>query len=92
MKRLVTSLAAAALLGTGVLAISAGPASAYVVCNSNGDCWHTDHRYRYGRDLGTRYHNDDWYFHQRWDQDHERHWRDYHDGRGGYRNGIWFNF
>ena len=32
---------------------------------------------------------DDWYFHQHWDSDHEHHYRDYHKGRGYYKDGAW---
>jgi hypothetical protein len=90
LKRILTAASVAALIGIGAAA-SAGSASAYVVCNRAGDCWHTDKRYHYDRDLGARYHNDDWYFHQRWNDDRDHHYRDYHEGRGGYRNGIWFS-
>ena len=77
-----------ALIGAGALAVTAGSASAYVACNRDGDCWHTESRVRAP---GARfdYHPDDWYFHQRWDNDNRRHYRDYHEGRGYYRNGIW---
>ena len=75
-----------AAMGAGLMAATLAPASAYVACNRDGDCWHTDSRVAVP---GVRfdYHNDDWYFHQHWD-DH-RHFRDYHDGRGYYRNGLW---
>ena len=33
-----------AALAIGGLAATAGGASAYVVCNRFGDCWHTDSR------------------------------------------------
>jgi hypothetical protein len=79
-----------ALIGAGLIAGSTGGASAYVACNRAGDCWHTESRYAYDRNLGVRYHPDDWYFHQHWDG--RNHYRDYHEGRGGYRNGIWFSF
>lgn len=80
-----------ALLSAGALAATAGSASAYVVCNRDGDCWHTESRVRAP---GVRfiYHNDDWYFHQRWEADRDRHYRDYHTGRGYYRNGLWITF
>jgi len=35
------------------------------------------------------FHPDDWYFHRHWDNDSRYHYRDYHAGRGYYRNGIW---
>ena len=89
MLKLKTALSAAAttfLLGTGALVATVAPASAYMACNRDGDCWHTDSR---PRAPGIKFdvHPDDWYFHQHWDADH--HWRDYHDGRGYYRNGLW---
>ena len=33
--------AAAAVLAAGALAVTSSAASAYVVCNRAGDCWHT---------------------------------------------------
>ena len=75
------------LLG-GLLAVSvAAPASAYVACNRDGDCWHTESRYR-APGVRFDYHPDDYYFHQRWD-DGRRHFRDHHEGRGYYRSGVW---
>ena len=88
MKKFVAAAALAALMGVGVLA-TASAASAYVVCNANGECWHTDQRAHYGRDVVLQYHPDDWYFHQNWAQGNNRQWRDYHEGRGYYNNGAW---
>ena len=90
-KRLLSS-ALAALLGLSALAVTAQSASAYVVCNAAGECWHTDHRYHYQPALRAEIHPDDWYFHRDWAHDNGHHWRDYHEGRGYYRNGIWINF
>jgi hypothetical protein len=75
-----------AAMGAGLMAATMSTASAYVACNRDGDCWHTETR---GRAPGVRfdYHPDDWYFHQKWDD--RRHFRDYHEGRGYYRGGIW---
>ena len=88
LKRLALTASAAALLAFGGLVASSVAANAYVACNRDGDCWHTD-----SRDLapGIRFdfHPDDWYFHRHWDSDRERHWRDYHEGRGYYRGGVW---
>ena len=74
---------ALAVCGT-VLALSL-PASAYVDCNG-GDCWHTDRR-EHAPGVTIEHHPDDWYFHQHWDRD--RHWHDYHEGRGYWRSGVW---
>jgi len=75
-----------AVVAAGV-AFGVAPASAYVACNSDGDCWHTDAQVAVPG-VTFNYHPDDWYFHQHWDAG-DRHWRDYHDGRGYYRGGVW---
>ena len=87
MKRILFAAVAAAI-GASALAVAA-PASAAIVCNANGDCWHTDHKQTYDRNMHIVRHNDDWYFHQKWEADKTRHWRESHDGRGYYRNGVW---
>ena len=92
MKKLLTGAATAALMSLGVLAFTAGSASAYVVCNSNGDCWHTDQHYRYHNGVRVEFHPDSWYFHNNWDQDRNRHWRGHHEGRGYWNNGLWVTF
>ena len=66
------------------------PASAYVVCNGEGDCWHTDHHWHYPG-AGYVYHPDDWYFHRNWTDD-RLHWREWHDGSNSWRNGVWIQF
>jgi hypothetical protein len=88
-KKLLLSGVTAAVLAMGGLVATTIAASAYVVCNSDGDCWHTETHYTYP---GTGFvsHPDDWYFHQTWDANH--HWRDYHEGRGYYRGGLWVTF
>ncbi|HEY3948481.1 hypothetical protein [Phenylobacterium sp.] len=88
MKTLLIGLAAAG--AASVVALSAAPASAEVVCNRDGDCWHADRHYHYQPNFGVTIHPDDWYFHQRWDD--RRHFRDYHQGRGYYRGGVWIPF
>ena len=75
-------------LSLGGLIAAAAPASAYIVCNRDGDCWHTDRRER-APGVTFQYHPDDWYFHRDWDGDRDRHWRGYHEGRGYWRGGIW---
>ena len=86
------SLIVGALIAFGGVAGLASSASAYVVCNRDGDCWHTDSRIRYpGPRVGYTYHPDDWYFHRTWSGDRD-HWRDYHEGRGYWRGGVWVTF
>ncbi|HEX4635898.1 MAG TPA: hypothetical protein VH189_06930 [Rhizomicrobium sp.] len=80
-----------AVIGAGALAGFALPAAADVVCNHEGDCWHADSRYdRPG--VRFEYHPDDWYFHRHWEEDRDRHWRGYREGRGYWRNGVWVTF
>ena len=85
------TLVLGALAGASALVALAGPASAYIVCNREGDCWHTEARYH---QPGIRfdYHPDDWYFHRHWEAERNRHWRDYREGNGYWRNGVWITF
>ncbi len=85
MKRTILLASAAALGGMMLLA---APASAYVACNRDGDCWHTEKRYT-APGVKFDWHPDDWYFHQKWDAD--RHWHELHDGRGYWKGGVWIN-
>ena len=90
-KTAVSVAGIALFVGTGLVATTA-PASARMVCDSSGDCWHTDHQYKYDRSVGAQYHNDDWYFHQKWAGDNQHHYRDSNNGRGYYKSGVWIGF
>lgn len=80
--KLVTT---AALLGASVLAFTATTASAEIVCNEDGDCWHVKERHKYSPELHLRIHPDNW----RWKDAETRYrWRE-HEGRGYWRGGIW---
>jgi len=70
------------------LAVTTTTASAYVACNHEGDCWHTEDRVTVPG-VTFDYHPDDWYFHRHWDGDREHRWREYHEGRGYWRGGVW---
>jgi hypothetical protein len=85
MKNLYKGIAVAAC----ALAFTATTASAEIVCNRDGDCWHVKHRHHYRPEFGLVIHPDGW----RW-RDHDRgkyHWRE-HEGRGYWRNGVWIQF
>jgi hypothetical protein len=86
--KLSTKILAATAAAAGLAIAFAAPASAYVACNRDGDCWHTDRRVTVPG-VTFEYHPDDWYFHQHWDADRDHHWREYHEGRGYWRNGVW---
>ena len=53
-KKALSTAAIALCMAAGALAVTAGTASARVVCNSEGDCWHTDQNVRYPRGLACR--------------------------------------
>ena len=88
IRKLLTGGAIAALVSISALAATSTAASARTVCNRDGDCWHESDRYQYPATFGVRFHND------RWHRDHHDHyhWRDNHDGRGYYRQGVWVTF
>ena len=87
MKSTASKAVLGAVLAASAVAFAATSASARVVCNHDGDCWHTHDRVTYGQRLEV--HPDDWYFHQHWDRDPHRHWRESHEGHGYYANGVW---
>jgi len=87
MKRTLSATAIAALMATSALVMTGTPAAARMVCNPDGDCWHTDAPAPRVPGVTFNVHPDDWYFHQKWDADH--HYRDYHEGRGYYKGGLW---
>ena len=83
MKKFAIAAAAAALGAIFVVS----DASAAIVCNREGECWHVRHPYRYRPEFGLVIHPDGW----RW-RAHERFvWRE-HEGRGYWRNGVWITF
>ena len=87
VKKALSATAIAALLATGALVVTIGTASARIVCNAEGDCWHTDAPPPPVPGIRFNLHPDDWYFHQKWDDTH--HYRDYHEGNGYYKGGVW---
>jgi len=85
MKRMTAALFA----GTCVLAIGASAASAAIVCNREGDCWHAKQRYSYRPEFGLTVHPDRWKWAER---EHDKfRWRE-HEGRGYWRDGVWKEF
>jgi hypothetical protein len=86
MKRLGKTLCVAAL-ATGVLAITASEASASIVCNGEGVCWHVRTVYAYQPAWGLRVYPNSWH----WGPGVNYRWRE-HAGRGYWRNGVWIVF
>ena len=84
-------LSKALLIAGSALAITAGNASAAIVCNDEGDCWHSKVKHEYKPEFGVRIYGDDW----KWaDNDSKRYrWREHDgEGRGYWRKGIWLGF
>lgn len=93
MNKILTHAALAALLSVGGIAVTATSASAEVVCNELGDCWHVRDHYTYPDNVGIVVHPDDW----KWDvapaPDATVHYRWHeHEGRGYWRDGVWITF
>jgi hypothetical protein len=87
--KLSTKILAGAATAAGLTLALAAPASAYIACNREGDCWHTDRRVT-APGVTFSFHPDDWYFHRDWDHDKDMRWRsERHEGRGYWRNGVW---
>ena len=73
--------------GLAMVAMSSLGASARIVCNEDGDCWHTPETYVYPPAANLLIHPDDW----RWrDGDHYA-WKE-HKGRGYWHGGEWRDF
>ena len=80
-------LAAAAILSAAGFALSATSAAAYVVCNHEGECWHSHYR-DYHPEFGIAIHPDSWRWHH---SDHYR-WHEVPHDHGYWRNGVWVEF
>jgi hypothetical protein len=83
----ITKLAAAALLSAATVAVTASSASASVVCNREGECWHVANGYNYHPEFGVVVHPDGW----AWGTNEHYRWRE-HRGRGYWRKGVWITF
>ena len=73
--------------GLGLLALSSLNASARIVCNTDGDCWHVHGDFAYPPTAGVIIHPDDW----RWKDGDRFAWKE-HDGRGYWHGGEWRAF
>ena len=85
MKSLTTAVFGAVC----ALGFTATAASADIVCNRAGDCWHVRERHDFRPEFGLQVHPDNW----RWaENEHEKYrWRE-HEGRGYWHNGVWVEF
>lgn len=76
-------LSKAVVVAAGALAFSASAASAAIVCNDEGDCWHAN-RSDFKPEFKLRVHPDNW----KWGPSERFKWRE-HEGHGYWRGGKW---
>lgn len=75
------------LIAASVLALSAGVASAEIVCNNEGDCWRTKEVKKYEPSLQLQIHPDNWKGYET--ESAKFKLREPGRGHGYYRNGTW---
>ena len=74
-------------IGAGALALASTGASARIICNTDGDCWHSPTNYEYRPEFRLTIHPDDW----RWKANEKYRWRE-HEGRGYWHGDSWTDF
>ena len=85
--KLLNAITFAALTGVSAVALISTSASAGIVCNSDGDCWHTQTDYQYQPSFGLTVHSNDW----KWNEGEKHAWRE-HKGKGYWKGGSWQTF
>jgi hypothetical protein len=80
-------LAAIPVATVALLSFSSVSASARIVCNADGDCWHIHEDYTYPPAAGVIIHPDDW----QWKEGERHAWRE-HPGKGYWKGGAWAPF
>jgi hypothetical protein len=70
-----------------LLAFSPLSASARIICNMDGDCWHEAEEYTYQPEWRLTIHPNDW----KWKEGEHYTWRE-HKGRGYWKGGEWEAF
>ena len=83
----VAKLGAVVALGISALSVGATGASAAIVCNRAGECWHAPRGFVARPEFGVVVHPNGW----RWGPREHFTWRE-HPGRGYWRNGVWVTF
>jgi hypothetical protein len=80
----MNAISKALLVAASALTLTASAASAEIVCNAEGDCWHVRGKPSYGPDLKLSIHPDNW----KWSGSERYRWRE-HEGHGYWRRGAW---
>jgi hypothetical protein len=74
-------------LGLGAAALSGSVSLAAVVCNDDGDCWHSREIFSYPAEGHVVIRPDEW----AWKSDEHYKWHE-HEGRGYWAHGEWRTF
>ena len=82
-----SNIVALALSGFGLLGLSSLNASAAIVCNDAGDCWHAHETYTYPPTARVEIHPDNWH----WDKGQHFVFKE-HPGRGYWKGKDWETF
>jgi hypothetical protein len=80
-------LVAFGFTGLAMVAMSSLSASARIVCNEDGDCWHAQEEFTYPPSVNLTIHPNDW----RWKEGEHHAWKE-HPGRGYWHGGEWRGF
>jgi len=81
------SLTFIAIMGAWTLALMTTGASARIICNADGDCWHAHDDYDLKPAFNLTVHPDNW----KWKEGERHAWRE-HEGRGYWHGGEWKEF
>jgi hypothetical protein len=79
-----SKIVALALCGFGLLGLTSLSASAAIVCNNEGACWHVKRQFAYPPTARIIIHPDTW----RWGPGEHFVWKE-HEGPGYWRGGTW---
>jgi hypothetical protein len=82
-----TKIVVLLLSGAALLGLSSIHASARIVCNEDGDCWHVHGDYAFPPGARVEIHPDNW----RWHEGERHAWKE-HPGRGYWEGGGWRPF
>ena len=85
--KIIGKITFAVLLGASAMTMAATTASARIICNEEGDCWHAKADYEYQPAFGLSVHADDW----KWKEGEKHAWRE-HEGKGYWHGGSWKEF
>jgi len=83
----VGKVIASAVVAAGVLASSQMNASAEIICNDEGVCWHTHNPYDYPLEAHVTIHDNEWH----WGPNEHYTFRE-HAGRGYWKGDTWIGW